>query len=118
MRKLIATMSVLLMLGVSALGGVAKAGSSPDPFASNNGIDVPNGVNPPPFSGPYEFRKLSHDYPATPPCAFLARRPPERADHPGQRRRLHDEAQGLCGAHAAENDRGASRLGPRLQRLV
>lgn len=76
MRKLIAPVSVLLMLGVSALGGVAKAGPPPDPFASNNGIAVPNGVNPPPFSGPYEFRKLSHDYPAAPPShSWLDARP-------------------------------------------
>jgi len=76
MRKLIAPVSVFLMLGVSALGGVAKAGPPPDPFASNNGIAVPNGVNPPPFSGPYEFRQLSHDYPATPPShSWLDARP-------------------------------------------
>ena len=76
MRKLIAPVSVFLMLGMSALGGVAKAGPPPDPFASNNGIAVPNGVNPPPFSGPYEFRKLSHNYPATPPShSWLDARP-------------------------------------------
>jgi hypothetical protein len=52
MRKLIAPMSVFLMLGVSAFGGVAKAGPPPDPFASNNGIAVPAGANPPPFKRP------------------------------------------------------------------
>jgi hypothetical protein len=76
MRKLLVPVSVFAVLGVSALSGVAKAGPPPDPFASNNGIAVPNGANPPPFSGPYEFRQLSHNYPKTPPShSWLDARP-------------------------------------------
>ena len=39
-----------------------------DPWASNNGFAVPADANPPPFDGPYKFRRLSHDYPSAPPA--------------------------------------------------
>jgi hypothetical protein len=53
------------MASVFALVGPALAA---DPFASNFGVYPPAGSNPPPFDGPYTFRKLSHDYPTQPPA--------------------------------------------------
>ncbi len=64
---------VVALLGVAALAGMsatgsARAGEALDPWASNNGFAVPADANPPPFDGPYKFRRLSHDYPSAPPA--------------------------------------------------
>lgn len=63
-----ATALTLKLALISALlPGTAVAADAPDPFASNFGVYPPADSNPPPFEGPYKFRKLSHDYPAQPP---------------------------------------------------
>jgi hypothetical protein len=62
------TTLTLTLAPISALmPAAAVAADAPDPFASNFGVYPPADSNPPPFEGPYKFRKLSHDYPAQPP---------------------------------------------------
>jgi len=57
------------LLGVAALACAYPAScAGVDPWASNNGFTVPADANPPPFDGPYKFRRLSHDYPSAPPA--------------------------------------------------
>ena len=66
-------------LALAFLGGLALCGGARaqvGPYASNNGVAVPPDANPPPFDGPYKFRKLSHDYPSAPPAhSWLDARP-------------------------------------------
>lgn len=61
-----------VLLTISAALGLTLASpahaASLDPWASNNGFAVPQNADPPPFDGPFKFRKLSRDYPAAPPA--------------------------------------------------
>ncbi len=76
MHGFVGRLAALLLLSISALAGAATAQDASGPFASNNGLAVPHGSNPPPFDGPYKFRRLSHDYPASPPAhSWLDERP-------------------------------------------
>src|SRR5271166_2106624 len=61
---------VAYALALAFLGGLALCGGARaqvDPYASNNGFypAATGGVRP--FSGPYVFRALSHNYPSAPP---------------------------------------------------
>src|SRR5947209_14549807 len=67
-RALSFTFIAVLAAASAALTAPAGAGDGPDPYADNNGLSVPANANPPPFEGPYKFRRLSHTYPAQPPA--------------------------------------------------